>query len=94
MPRLINAYTIQPSEIAAGDVMLFFVKAMVSRRLPACLPRQAQAGDNEGGLCYRIYRCRWDGRLEDVPQGDRVPDMEAACKALFPTLAQVAEPNY
>jgi len=82
MPRLINAYTIQPNDIKEGDVMLFTIKAMVSRR------------DHEGGLCYRIYRCRWDGGLEDIPQGDRVPDMEAACEALFPTLAHIAEPNY
>ena len=29
--RLVNAYTIAPQEIEAGDVMLFVVKAMVVR---------------------------------------------------------------
>ena len=39
---------------------------------------------------YRLYRCQFDG--DDVPQGARVyVDEAAVCRALFPTLANVAE---
>lgn len=76
--RLVNAYTISPSEIKAGDVMLFVVKAMIVRpgiyRLYRC--------PFEGYM------------TEDIPQGCRIGVGEREiCETLFPSLALVAEPD-
>lgn len=81
MPKLVNAYTVRPSEIEVGDVMLFIVKAMVMYR------------GLQGQLRYRLYRCPWDGKLEDVPQGSQVLSEAIVCHEIFPTLAQVAAPG-
>lgn len=73
---LVNAYTVGPDDIKAGDVMLFVVKAMVVRlgvyRLYRC--------PFEGYLS------------EEVPQGARIGggDEQKVCEALFPSLAAVA----
>lgn len=40
---------------------------------------------------YRLYRCVYWG--DDVPEGARVPNEEQVAKALFPSLALVAEPD-
>jgi len=77
--RLIGAYTIHPDEIEAGDVMLSIVKAMVVR--PGA---------------YRLYRCSYPATLlygDEIPQGTRITNERETCEALFPTLAQVAEPD-
>ncbi len=71
--RVVDAYTVRPTDIQVGDVMLFVVKAMVVA--PGA---------------YRIYRCPYDGA---VPQGSRIPYEDMVCKALFPSLAQVASPD-
>lgn len=76
--EVVNAYTVSPSDIKQGDVMLFVVKAMVTR---------------EGW--YRLYRCEYTGStdLDDIPQGSRILNEKEVCEALFPSLAQVAEPE-
>jgi len=78
--RLINAYTVRPDEIEPGDVMLFVVKAMVTRpgvyRLYRCLYPPV--------LLYN----------DEIPQGTRIHHNEQeVCEALFPSLAQVAKPD-
>ena len=40
---------------------------------------------------YRLYRCLYAGK--SILQGSRISDEEAVCKALFPSLALVAEPD-
>lgn len=77
--RLVSAYSIQPDEIEAGDVMLFIVKAMVVRpgkyRLYRC--------PYPPTLLYN----------EEIPQGSRIVNEREVCEALFPSLALVAEPD-
>lgn len=80
MPRLVNAYSIRPSEIAPGDEMCFIVKAMVSQ-------------GPDGTLLYRLYRCPWSGDINAMPQGARIDDEGIVCRALFPSLAAVANPD-
>ena len=83
MPRIVEHNAVAPSNIKEGDVMLFTVKAMVSR--------------NDEGLTYRLYRCDLETATTfgGIPQGMRVPDHERqVCEALFPSLAAVAEPDY
>ncbi len=75
--RIVNAYTIVLSDIRPGDVMMFVVKAIV-----------VAPGH------YRIYRWVYEG--PDVSQGNRVALRaleDAVAKAIFPSLAQVAEPD-
>ena len=80
MSRLVNAYTVHPDEIEPGDEMCFVVKAMVTYR------------DSDGAPHYRLYRCPWDGTIDDMPQGSRLGDGEAVvCQELFPSLAKVGE---
>lgn len=80
MPRLVDAYTIRPNEIDAGDVMCFVVKALVTH----C--------DSDGVLQYRLYRCTWQG--DDVPQGSRLGSgEETVCQQLFPSLAMMGKPG-
>ena len=75
MSKLVNAYTVAPNDIEEGDVMLFVVKAMVTRR------------DNNRKLYYRLYRCAYDG---DIPQETRLfQGAKMVCEALFPSLALV-----
>jgi len=82
MPRLVNAYSIHPDEIQPDDEMCFIVKAMATYR------------DSAGVLHYRLYRCPWEGDINDMPQGSRIGDNEAAvCQELFPSLARVAVPG-
>ena len=64
--RLVNAYTIAPDEIEAGDVMLFVVKALVVRpgvyRLYRCpfkmcrsdIPQGARIA-NEQEVCEALF---------------------------------------
>lgn len=78
--RLVNAYSILPGEIQAGDVMLFIVKAMVVRpgiyRLYRCpYPPRLAGGDSE------------------IPQGSRIINEQEVGEVLFPSLAAVAEPD-
>lgn len=40
---------------------------------------------------YRIYRCLYEP--DDVPQGDRVTLEDEVARAIFPSLALVAEPD-
>jgi len=78
---LINAYTVQPNDIKPGDEMLFVVKAMVGYR-----------DHNDGKLFYHLYRCRWEGDENDIPQGDRIyGNEEAICRQLFSSLARVGK---
>lgn len=79
--ELVNAYTVTPDTIKPGDVMCFVVKAMVNWQ------------DDEGKMRYRVYRCPWEGDLEDVPAGSQVFDMEATCREFFPSLAAVGRPG-
>jgi len=76
--RVVNAHTIAPSEIQPGDVMLFVVKAMVTRpglyRLYCC-PYPLALVDAE------------------IPQGSRIANEQRVCESLFPSLAQVAVPD-
>lgn len=81
MAELINAYAVCPDLIKPGDIMCFIVKAMVTHR------------DSDNQLRYRIYRCPWDGALDDVPQGSSVADMENVCEVIFPSLAMVGKPS-
>ena len=78
--KVINAYTVQPDEIEAGDVALFVVKAMVVRpglyRLYRC-----------------AYPLRFMSDDSEIPQGDRIANEEQVCQALFPSLAMVAKPD-
>lgn len=80
--RLINAYTVSPDDIEAGDVMLFIVKAKVVRpgvyRLYRCPCLRAFADGIDSG---------------DIPQGSRIVNEREICEALFPSLAMVAEPD-
>ena len=79
---LINAYTVQPDDIKPGDEMLFVVKAMVGPK------------DSDGKLSYRLYRCDWKGTEDDIPQGARIYDNNAAiCQELFRSLAMVGKPD-
>jgi len=76
--KLINAYTVQPDDIKAGDVALFVVKAMVVRpgvyRLYRCpYPEMFLT--------------------KEIPAGSRIINEQKACEALFPSLAQVAKPD-
>ena len=81
MPRLINAYSIAPNDIRVGDEMCFIVKAMV-------------IGSTDEKLIYRLYRCAWDGSIEDVPQGSGLFDDDGkVCEAVFPSLAMVGKPG-
>lgn len=77
--RVINACTISPGEIQSGDVMLFVVKAMVTRpghyRLYRCPYPPVLLYDDE------------------IPQGTRIFNKQEVCEALFPSLAQVAVPD-
>ena len=77
--RLVNAHTVHPGEIEPGDVMLFVVKAMVTRpgvyRLYRCPYPPV--------LLYN----------DEIPQGTRIHNEREVCEALFPTLAQVAKPD-
>jgi len=82
MPRLVNAYSIAPDDIQPGDEMVFVIKAMVMHRAP------------DGKLLYRLYRCAWDGDIEDMPQGDRLLDDSGdVCQEVFPSLAMVGRPG-
>ena len=72
--RVVNAYTISPDEIQAGDVMLFVVKAMVIA--PGVY------------RIYRCPYPHDEG--QDIPQGSRISHETAVCEALFPSLAAVA----
>ena len=74
MARLVNAYTVSPDDIEPGDIMMFVVKAVLSDR------------DHNDTLRYRIYRCSWDGDIENIPQGSHVPNMEDAARNFFPVL--------
>lgn len=79
--RLVNAYTVNPADIEAGDVMLFVVKALVVRpgvyRLYRCAyPPVLIVGDDD-----------------KIPQGSRIVNEREVCEALFPSLAMVAEPD-
>ena len=40
---------------------------------------------------YRIYRCPYEGYY--IPQGLRVVPEDVVAQAIFPSLAQVAEPD-
>jgi hypothetical protein len=63
--RIVNAYTISPNEIKAGDVMLFVVKAMVVRpgeyRLYRCkfesedIPQGDRIYTNEDEVCEALF---------------------------------------
>ena len=62
--RLINAYTVTPDEIKAGDVMLFIVKALVVRpkvyRLYRCAVEQGGIPQgsriiNEQEVCDALF---------------------------------------
>ena len=81
MTKLVDAYTIRPGDIEAGDVMLHVVKALVVRpgfyRLYCCLCPCAFADADMG-----------------IPQGTRIVNEREVCEALFPSLAMVAEPDY
>ena len=79
MTRIVSAYTISPHDIQPGDVMLFTIKAMVTRI------------DNDGTLRYRLYRCPFEG--DGIPQGSQVGDMVGVCHELFPSLAAMGEPE-
>jgi len=73
--------TVDPSDIEAGDMMLFVVKAMVVRpgvyRLYRCAyPPVLIIGDDS-----------------KIPQGSRITNEREVCQALFPSLAMVAEPD-
>lgn len=78
--KLVNAYTMNPADIEAGDVMLFVVKALVVRpgvyRLYRCAPYS------------HIHESR-----KRIPQGSRISNKREVCEALFPSLAMVAEPD-
>ena len=78
---LVNAHTVLPNEIKPGDEMLFVVKAMVGYI------------DNQGQPRYRLYRCRWDGDENNIPQGDRIDETMRVDRALFPTLANAGRPG-
>lgn len=39
---------------------------------------------------YRLYRCAYEG---EIPQGNRILNEKEVCKALFPSLDLVAEPD-
>lgn len=75
--RVVNAYSILPDEIQAGDVLLFTVKAMVVRpgfyRIYRC-------------SCNSGEDIPQGSRLP--PEQER-----AVCKVLFPSLALVADPD-
>ena len=45
---------------------------------------------------YRLYRCLYNPNGgEEIPQGDRVfGKVAVVCRALFPSIAAVAEPDY
>lgn len=81
MPRVINAYTVRPTEIQPGDVMLFVIKAMVVRpgvyRIYRCSYDEAMSMAGSG----------------ELPQGSRISNERIVCEALFPTLAAIAEPD-
>ena len=80
MPRLVNAYSIHSEDLQPGDEMCFVVKAMVTYR------------GHDGVLHYRLYRCPWEGNIENMPQGDWLGNREAiVCQELFPSLARVAK---
>ena len=82
MPRLVNAYSIPPDDIQPGDEMVFVIKAIVMHRAP------------DGKLLYRLYRCLWEGDIEDMPQGDRMGDSNGAVsQEVFPSLAMVGKPG-
>ena len=76
--EVVNAYTISPSDIKQGDVMLCVIKAMVT-----------------GPGWYRLYKCEYmySTTPDDIPQGSRILNEKEVCEALFPSLAQVAEPE-
>lgn len=78
---VVNALTVKPHEVKPGDEMLFVVKAMVSR------------ADDNGKLRYRIYRCKWNGDENDIPQGSRVLDDKAVAESIFPTLTTIGVPD-
>jgi len=77
--RLVNAYTVNPADIEAGDVMLYIVKALVVRPGVYWLYR----------CCHRPH-FEDDG---EIPQGARIVNEREVCQALFPSLAMVAEPD-
>lgn len=77
--EVVNAYTISPRDIKQGDVMLFVVKAMVTR---------------EGWYRIYRCEYTGSIAPDDIPQGSRVYSNEKeVCEALFPSLAMVAEPE-
>jgi len=80
MPRLVNAHNIAPYDIQVGDEMCFVIKAMV-------------IGSTDEKLIYRLYRCPWDGDIDDVPQGSRLFDDGKVCQEVFPSLAAVGKPG-
>jgi len=66
MPRLVNAYTVAPQDIEAGDAMLFIVKALVVRpglyRLYRCraddqekIPQGARIFKHEEEVCEALF---------------------------------------
>ena len=97
MPRLVNAYTIRP-DIQQGDVMLFVVKAVVTRpgryQLYRCAAADLLVSIMSGGA-GDIEHMSQQAIAESmrVPQGSRIANEQAVCEALFPTLARVAEPD-
>ena len=78
--RVVSAYTVRPSKIKPGDVMLFVVKAMVVRpgvyRLYRCAPYSHLSPYGK-----------------KIPQGTRIVNEREVCEALFPSLAGIAEPD-
>lgn len=78
MTRLVNAHTVRPGDIEAGDVMLYIVKALVVRpgvyRLYRCAYPLALVD-------------------AEIPQGSHIVNQREVCEALFPSLSMVAEPD-
>lgn len=77
MSKVKNAYTATPDSVESGDVYLFVVKLMVGYK-------------RNGKPTYRMYRCKWEGDENDLPQGDQVDMSKRVDKALFPKIAMVA----
>ena len=75
--RLVNSYTIRPSEIQPGDVMILAVKAIVVRPGAYRLYRCAFPAKD----------------LSDVPEGSRIRNEEMIGAELFRSLAIAADPD-
>ena len=92
MVRVVNAYTVSPSNIQPGDVMLFIVKAMVVREGAYRIYRCPFDWSVDPRSTAR-FAVPLGTPLESLPQGSRILNERKVCEALFPSLAAVAEPD-